>query len=67
MKTLVYLEDVNETLQVVYNAINDLADALDDNDRYQSGFKHGLLTVESAMIDEVANLKNRIVENLWTN
>ena len=49
MRTLAYLEDVNIALQTVYSTIDVLVSRFNDNDKYEKGFKHGLLTAKSMM------------------
>ena len=75
MKTLVYLEDVNEILQVVYDSIDETVLEIENNKEYnESDFARGCVIgmklVKSLLIEGISSntdLKNRIMENLWTN
>lgn len=75
MKTLVYLEDVNRVLQIIYDDIDETVLEIENNKKYnESDFARGCVIgmklVKSLLIEGISSntdLKNRIMENLWTN
>lgn len=75
MKTLVYLEDVNRVLQIIYDDIDETILEIKNNKEYnESDFARGCVIgmklVKSLLIEGISSntdLKNRIMENLWTN